>query len=266
MHGCRSGRARAGDLGSRRAPAVGGVHLGPACAAPLYSENRSFGFESHEPGGNRMRTEDLILVSVDDHVVEPPSLGDFFAEHVAAKYKDRVPRVIRRDDGSDAWLIEGKEIASFGLNAVQGRPPENWGSDPASFDQVRPGCYDVHERIRDMNVNGVLASHQLPVVAGARRPVLRAERRQRLRGGDDPRLQRLAHPRVVRRVPGPVHPARALRLHPRRRLHGRGDPPSGRAGLPRGVVPRRAAPLRHARPPRRRVGPRAGRRVRTPAP
>jgi predicted TIM-barrel fold metal-dependent hydrolase len=109
-----------------------------------------------------MQTEDLILVSVDDHVVEPPSLSDFFAEHVVAKYKDRVPRVIRRDDGSDAWLIEGKEIASFGLNAVQGRPPENWGSDPASFDQVRPGCYDVHERIRDMNVNGVLASINFP--------------------------------------------------------------------------------------------------------
>jgi len=109
-----------------------------------------------------MQTEDLILISVDDHVVEPPSLSDFFAEHVPAKYKDRVPRVIRRDDGSDAWLIEGKEIASFGLNAVQGRPPENWGSDPASFDQVRPGCYDVHERIRDMNVNGVLASINFP--------------------------------------------------------------------------------------------------------
>ena len=81
-----------------------------------------------------MRTEDLILVSVDDHVVEPPSLTDFFADHVPAKYKDRVPRVIRRDDGTDAWLIEGQEIASFGLNAVQGRPPRELGcrSRPAS--------------------------------------------------------------------------------------------------------------------------------------
>jgi hypothetical protein len=105
-----------------------------------------------------MQTEDLILVSVDDHVVEPPSLGDFLADHVPAKYKSRVPRVIRRDDGTDAWLVEGKELSTFGLNAVQGRPPEDWGSDPANFDMVRPGCYDVHERIRDMNANGVLAS------------------------------------------------------------------------------------------------------------
>jgi predicted TIM-barrel fold metal-dependent hydrolase len=105
-----------------------------------------------------MRVEDLILVSVDDHIVEPPSMTEFLQERVPAKYCDRVPRVIRRDDGTDAWLIEGAEVATFGLNAVQGRPRENWGSDPASFDEVRPGTYDVHERVRDMNANGVLAS------------------------------------------------------------------------------------------------------------
>jgi predicted TIM-barrel fold metal-dependent hydrolase len=109
-----------------------------------------------------MQVEDLILVSTDDHVVEPPSLSEFFADRVPAKFRDRVPKVIRRPDGTDAWLIEGKEIATFGLNAVQGRPPENWGTDPSSFDQVRPGTYDVNERVRDMNVNGVLASLNFP--------------------------------------------------------------------------------------------------------
>jgi hypothetical protein len=109
-----------------------------------------------------MRLEDMVLISTDDHVVEPPSLGDFFRENLPAKFRDRAPKVIRRADGTDAWLIEGQEIATFGLNAVQGRPPANWGSDPSSFDQVRPGCYDVHERVRDMNVNGVLASLNFP--------------------------------------------------------------------------------------------------------
>ena len=109
-----------------------------------------------------MQSDEMILISVDDHVVEPPSMGDFFRENLPAKFKDRAPRVIRRADGTDAWLIEGKEVSTFGLNAVQGRPAENWGSDPASFDQVRPGTYDVHERIRDMNANGVLASVNFP--------------------------------------------------------------------------------------------------------
>lgn len=105
-----------------------------------------------------MQLDDMILISVDDHIVEPPSLSDYFAEHVPAKYRDRVPRVIRREDGTDAWLIEGREISTFGLNAVMGRVPEEWGNDPANFDQVRPGTFDVHQRVRDMDANGVLAS------------------------------------------------------------------------------------------------------------
>jgi predicted TIM-barrel fold metal-dependent hydrolase len=104
-----------------------------------------------------MTPDEMILVSVDDHVVEPPSMADFMRDHMPAKYKERAPRVIRRENGTDAWLIEGKEITTFGLNAVMGRVPEEWGYDPGSFDQVRPGTYDVHERIRDMNANGVLA-------------------------------------------------------------------------------------------------------------
>jgi len=109
-----------------------------------------------------MRVEDLILISVDDHVVEPPSMGDYLREVLPAKFRDRAPKVVRRADGTDAWSIEGQEITTFGLNAVQGRPPENWGKDPCSFDEVRPGTYDVHERIRDMNANGVLASLNFP--------------------------------------------------------------------------------------------------------
>ena len=54
-----------------------------------------------------MRIEDMILVSVDDHVVEPPSMTEFFRERVPAKYRDRVPYVLRRPDGTDAWVVEG---------------------------------------------------------------------------------------------------------------------------------------------------------------
>jgi predicted TIM-barrel fold metal-dependent hydrolase len=112
--------------------------------------------------GGKMRVEDLILISVDDHVVEPPSMHEYLRDALPAKFRDRAPKVVRRADGTDAWLIEGNEIATFGLNAVQGRPRENWGKDPGSFDEVRPGTYDVHQRVRDMDANGVLASLNFP--------------------------------------------------------------------------------------------------------
>ena len=48
------------------------------------------------------------------------------------------------------------------LNAVAGRPREEYGLEPQSLDEVRPGCYDVHERVKDMDAGGVLASMNFP--------------------------------------------------------------------------------------------------------
>jgi predicted TIM-barrel fold metal-dependent hydrolase len=106
-----------------------------------------------------MNIDDLILVSVDDHVVEPP---DMFESHIPARYRDQAPKVVTKDDGTDAWVFEGQEATNVGLNAVAGRPPDEYGVEPTRFDEMRPGCFDIHERIRDMNANGVLASMNFP--------------------------------------------------------------------------------------------------------
>lgn len=66
-----------------------------------------------------MRPEDLILVSVDDHGVEPPTLFD---NHL----------------------------------------PEKYNIEPTSYEEIRAGCYDIHERVADMNRNGVLGSMCFP--------------------------------------------------------------------------------------------------------
>ncbi|MCL2580966.1 MAG: amidohydrolase [Streptosporangiales bacterium] len=106
-----------------------------------------------------MNIDDLILVSVDDHVVEPP---DMFSGHIPAKYKDQAPKVITKEDGTDAWVFEGQEATNVGLNAVAGRPPDEYGIEPTKFGEMRPGCFDIGERIRDMNAGGVLASMNFP--------------------------------------------------------------------------------------------------------
>jgi predicted TIM-barrel fold metal-dependent hydrolase len=110
-----------------------------------------------------MKADDLILVSVDDHVVEPPHL---FEGRLPAKYADRAPRVERRPDGSDVWVFNGAVIPNVGLNAVAGRPKEEYGVEPTAFDEMRPGCYDIHERIKDMNAGGVLGSMNFPSFPG----------------------------------------------------------------------------------------------------
>ena len=106
-----------------------------------------------------MNVDDLILVSVDDHVVEPPHLFD---GRLSARFRDEAPRLVHKDDGTDVWSYDGKEIPNIGLNAVAGRPPDEYGMEPTSFEEIRPGCYDIDERVRDMNANGVLGSMCFP--------------------------------------------------------------------------------------------------------
>ena len=106
-----------------------------------------------------MNVNDMIFISVDDHVVEPPHMFD---GRMPAKYADRAPRVVRTPAGDDVWQFEGATIPNIGLNAVAGRPPEEYGVNPTSFEEMRPGCYDIHERIKDMSAGGVLASMCFP--------------------------------------------------------------------------------------------------------
>jgi len=106
-----------------------------------------------------MNIDEMVMVSVDDHVVEPP---DLFEGRLPAKYVDLAPKFITNDDGTDAWLYEGQVLNNVALNAVAGRPPEEYGLDPTSFSQLRPGCYDIDERVKDMNANGVVGSLCFP--------------------------------------------------------------------------------------------------------
>jgi len=110
-----------------------------------------------------MDMDDMVLVSVDDHLCEPP---DMFDGHLPSKWRDEAPRVLHTDDGNDVWTFNGAVIPNVGLNAVAGRPKEEYGIEPTAFDEMRPGCFDVHERIRDMDAGGILGSMCFPSFPG----------------------------------------------------------------------------------------------------
>jgi predicted TIM-barrel fold metal-dependent hydrolase len=110
-----------------------------------------------------MDINDMIMISVDDHVVEPPTMFD---NHIAAKYRDVAPRIHRKRDGSDVWKFNGNVIPNIGLNAVAGRPREEYGIEPTAYDEMRPGCWDIAERVKDMNGGGVLGSMCFPSFPG----------------------------------------------------------------------------------------------------
>ena len=106
-----------------------------------------------------MDAEDMILISVDDHIVEPPTMFD---AHWPEKYKDRKPRIIKTEEGGDIWEFEGTRAPNVGLNAVAGCPPDEYNLDPTEYTQMRPGCFQADERLRDMSAAGVLAGLNFP--------------------------------------------------------------------------------------------------------
>ena len=108
-----------------------------------------------------MEMDDLILVSVDDHVIEPPNM---FEDFMPAKYLDRAPKLVT-DDVGEKWVFGEGEARNVGLNAVAGRVPEEYGLEPTTFKEIRIGCFDVDERVKDMNANGVLGSLNFPSMA-----------------------------------------------------------------------------------------------------
>ena len=83
-----------------------------------------------------MNKDDLILISVDDHIAEP---ADMFDAHVPTKYKDLAPRVVLEPDGVQQWYYGEIRGRNMGLNAVAGKPREMYNVDACSYDEMRAG-------------------------------------------------------------------------------------------------------------------------------
>ncbi len=105
-----------------------------------------------------------MIVSVDDHLVEPAHL---FEGRMPAALADAAPRIEVADDGTEAWLFDGRRHPQIGLNAVVGRPSDEWSMEPANFSDMRAGCWDPEARLADMDLDGVWASLHYPsLIAG----------------------------------------------------------------------------------------------------
>lgn len=91
------------------------------------------------------------LISADGHLNEP---RDAFTARVAAKDRERVPRVERLPEG-DGWVFPGHEITvPFSWGATAGRKPEDlhqW----CRYEDINPGSYDPTARLAEMAEDGV---------------------------------------------------------------------------------------------------------------
>lgn len=108
-----------------------------------------------------MRMEDMIIVSVDDHVVEPTNMFD---RHLSAEHRKLAPTYEIDDNGIGFWWWEHEQKKSVvaGSNAVVGRPKEEYGLEPQTLSEMRKGTWDPAAHIDDMNASGMLSSVLFP--------------------------------------------------------------------------------------------------------
>jgi predicted TIM-barrel fold metal-dependent hydrolase len=105
------------------------------------------------------RTVRYTVISVDDHLVEPP---DMFQGRLPERFAREAPRVVETSKGHQLWEFDGSRYSQVGMNAVAGRRPECVTLEPTRFEDMRRGCWDIDARIADMDINGVWASLNFP--------------------------------------------------------------------------------------------------------
>jgi predicted TIM-barrel fold metal-dependent hydrolase len=119
------------------------------------------------------------IVSVDDHVVEPPHVWERW---LPAKHRDKAPRVERRGIGTmrhvgggtyeqtfdpdgpqaDCWVYEDLVYIHKRHVAAVGFDRDDMTMSPMTYDEMRPGCYEPKARVDDMELNWVEASLSFP--------------------------------------------------------------------------------------------------------
>jgi predicted TIM-barrel fold metal-dependent hydrolase len=120
------------------------------------------------------------IISVDDHVVEPPHVWDTW---LPAEYRDRGPKIERRgiagmrhvgggtyeqvfdDDApeqADCWVYEDLVYVHKRHVAAVGYDRDEMTMTPMTYDEMRPGCYDPVARVEDNELNHVAASLCFP--------------------------------------------------------------------------------------------------------
>ncbi len=116
------------------------------------------------------------IISVDDHVVEPP---DLWTARLPTRYQDVAPAVHRvrgafgdgarggwqeSDDGdwADIWRFGRYEMAIIPGFAAAGMDQNALDWVPLMYEMMRPGCYEQTARLADMDTNHTEAGLSFP--------------------------------------------------------------------------------------------------------
>lgn len=111
------------------------------------------------------------VISVDDHVQEPPDL--WTACMSGSKWGDKIPHIVRQDDGTERWSVEG-QIRPANSFAPTGALSPDRRTDAQRWSDVPEAAHKPQARLRAMDADGVDYSVLYPTAAGGSGEILGA--------------------------------------------------------------------------------------------
>ena len=101
---------------------------------------------------------DYRLIDCDQHVIEPPDLWDRYLDK---RYRDQAPKLVKDEDGGDAWNLGGA-VESLGLVAAMNQTPRTLKWTGVRYEDMHPGIIDWKGRLELMDQDGVDAAVFFP--------------------------------------------------------------------------------------------------------
>jgi predicted TIM-barrel fold metal-dependent hydrolase len=100
------------------------------------------------------------MISVDDHLIEPPNT---WTDRLPAKFREEGPRWLA-DEHGESWLFEGKRFPIGGGVTAGAFPPDKRPQpfQPLRWSEIPASCYDPKARIAAMNTDRVAAALMFP--------------------------------------------------------------------------------------------------------
>jgi len=115
-----------------------------------------------EPQGSAAKLN-YGLISVDDHVQEPPDL--WTSRLSKNRFGDRLPHLERSSDGTQSWMVDGRLLLDGRVARAAAFMPDR-NQDPVRWDEVPAVAYQPQARLHAMDQAGVDCSVLYPTVAG----------------------------------------------------------------------------------------------------
>jgi predicted TIM-barrel fold metal-dependent hydrolase len=103
------------------------------------------------------------LISVDDHVQEPP---DLWTQRLSKnRWGDRIPHLEQAGDGTEHWVVDGRSHLDGRTGRTGALMPDR-NREPTRWREVPPAAYLPSERLKVMDTAGIDYSALYPTVAG----------------------------------------------------------------------------------------------------